>query len=96
MADDGSAQSTTVWPIPKFRFEVLWDDAVMSFQEVSGIDVESQLLEYRRGDSPSFSPIKMPGIKKYNNITMKKGVFKSDSKFWDRPARESAGRASWT
>ena len=84
MADDGSAQSTTVWPIPKFRFEVKWDAAVMSFQEVSGLDVESQPLEYRHGDSPSFSVIKMPGIKKYSDVTMKKGVFKSDNKFWDR------------
>ena len=83
MADDGSAQSTTVWPIPKFRFDVKWDAAVMSFQEVSGLDVESQPLEYRHGDSPSFSVIKMPGIKKYSDVTMKKGVFKSDNKFWD-------------
>ena len=83
MADDGSAQSTTVWPIPKFRFEVLWDGAVMSFQEVSGLDVEAQPIEYRRGDSAAFSVIKMPGIKKYSDVTMKKGVFKSDNKFWD-------------
>ena len=83
MADDGSAQSSKGWPIPKFRFEVLWGDAVMSFQEVSGLDVESQPLEYRHGDSPSFSPVKMPGLKKFGDITMKKGVFKSDNKFWD-------------
>jgi phage tail-like protein len=83
MADDGSTQSTTEWPIPKFRFEVKWDSEVMSFQEVSGLDVEAQLLEYRRGDSPSFSTQKMPGLKKYSDITMKKGVFKSDNKFWD-------------
>ena len=25
----------------------------------------------------------MPGLKKYGNVTMKKGVFKSDNKFWD-------------
>lgn len=83
MADDGSTQSGTVWPIPKFRFEVKWDSAVMSFQEVSGLDVEAQPIEYRHGDSPSFSVIKMPGIKKYGNITMKKGVFAKDNKFWD-------------
>ena len=83
MADDGSAQSTTVWPIPKFRFEVLWDDVVMSFQEVSGLDVEAQPIEYRHGDNPAFSVIKMPGIKKYSDVTMKMGVFKSDNKFWD-------------
>ena len=43
MADDGSAQSATVWPIPKFRFEVKWDSDVMSFQEVSGLDIEADL-----------------------------------------------------
>jgi phage tail-like protein len=83
MADDGSAQSTSVWPIPKFRFEVKWDSAVMSFQEVSGLDVEAQPIEYRAGDSATFSVVKMPGIKKFSNVTMKKGVFKSDNKFWD-------------
>jgi phage tail-like protein len=83
MADDGSAQSTAVWPIPKFHFQVKWDTEVMSFQEVSGLDIEAQPIEYRHGDSPEFSTIKMPGIKKSGNVTMKKGVFKSDNKFWD-------------
>ncbi|MBK6854426.1 MAG: phage tail protein [Burkholderiales bacterium] len=83
MADDGSTQSTTVWPLPKFHFQVTWDSAVMSFEEVSGLDVEAQAIEYRHGDSPVFSTIKMPGLKKYGNVTMKKGVFKSDNTFWD-------------
>ena len=83
MADDGSTQSTTVWPMPKFYFQVKWDSEVMSFQEVSGLDVEAQTIEYRHGDSPEFSTINMPGIKKVSNVTMKKGVFKSDNKFWD-------------
>ena len=83
MADDGSTQSTTVWPLPRFHFEVTWDSAVMSFEEVSGLDVEAQPIEYRHGDSPVFSAIKMPGLKKYGNVTMKKGVFKSDNTFWD-------------
>ena len=83
MADDGSAQSTTVWPLPKFRFSVKWDAAEMHFQEVSGLDVEAQPIEYRHGDSPAFSVIKMPGLKKYSDVTMKKGVFKSDNKLWD-------------
>ena len=55
----------------------------MSFQEVSGLDVEAQPIEYRSGDSAVFSTVKMPGIKKYSNVTMKKGVFKSDNKLWD-------------
>lgn len=83
MSEDGSKQSTTVWPLPKFYFQVKWDTAVLSFEEVSGLDAEAQPIEYRHGDSPVFSAIKMPGLKKYGNVTMKKGVFKSDNKFWD-------------
>jgi len=78
MSDDGSAQSTTVWPLPKFHFQVKWDSEVMSFQEVSGLDVEAQPIEYRHGDSPEFSTIKKSG-----NVTLKKGVIKSDNRFWD-------------
>jgi phage tail-like protein len=83
MAEDGSAQSANVWPMPKFHFQVKWDSNVMSFQEVSGLDVEAQPIEYRAGDNPVFSVVKMPGIKKFGNVTMKKGVFKADNKFWD-------------
>ncbi|GAB59487.1 MAG: phage tail protein [Pseudomonadota bacterium] len=82
MADDGSTQSTSVWPLPKFYFQVKWDSEVMSFQEVSGLDVEAQIIEYRAGDNPVFSATKMPGLKKSGNVTMKKGVYKSDNKFW--------------
>lgn len=70
MADDGSAQSTSVWPIAKFYFQVEWDSEVMSFQEVSGLDVEAQLIEYRIAESPNFSTVKMPGIQKSGNVTM--------------------------
>ncbi|NHZ81652.1 phage tail protein [Massilia sp. CCM 8695] len=83
MADDGSKQSTAVWPLPKFYFQVKWDSQVMSFQEVSGLDIQSEEIKYRHGDSPEFSVIKMPGLKKVGNVTMKKGVFKSDNKFWE-------------
>lgn len=83
MADDGAAQSANVWPLPKFHFEVKWDSEVMSFQEVSGLDVEAQPIEYRLGDSPEFSTVKMPGMRKSGNVTMKKGIYKGDNKFWD-------------
>ena len=55
----------------------------MLFQEVSGLDAQSEEIKYRHGDSPEFSAIKMPGMKKMGNVTMRKGTFKSDSKFWD-------------
>ena len=83
MSEDGSAQSTSVWPLPKFYFQVKWDSEELAFQEVSGLDIEAQPIEYRHGNSKEFSVIKMPGLQKSGNITMKKGIFKSDNKFWD-------------
>jgi len=83
MHDEGSRQSAAEWPLPRFHFQVKWDSAVMQFQEVSGLDVESQPIEYRAGDSKQFSPIKMPGLKKFSDVTMKKGVFKGDVRLLD-------------
>jgi len=83
MADDGSAQSQTVWPLPKFYFQVKWDDTELAFQEVSGLDMESEAIEYRAGNSKVFSKVKMPGMLKSSNITMKKGVFVKDNAIFD-------------
>lgn len=79
----GEAQDN-VWPMPKFHFSVDIDSKQnLPFQEVSGIDVETQAIEYRHGNSPVFLPIKMPGLQKSGNVTLKKGVFKGDNSFWD-------------
>lgn len=72
-----------VWPLPKFYFSVKWGDAEMAFQEVSGLDIENEPLEYRAGNSKVFSKIKMPGMVKSGNITMKKGVFAKDNAIFD-------------
>ncbi len=72
-----------VWPLPKFYFQVKLGDKEVPFQEVSGLDIEAQIIEYRHGNSKEFSTIKMPGIKKTGNVTLKKGVFVKDNGFWD-------------
>ncbi|HEX8561922.1 MAG TPA: phage tail protein [Flavobacterium sp.] len=83
MPNDGSKEGAT-WPMPKFRFEVDLGTALtgLAFQEVSGLDVENQVIEYRHGNSPILSTIKMPGITKYGNVTMKRGIFVNDNIFW--------------
>jgi phage tail-like protein len=80
MPDDGSTQDST-GSTPKFSFEVKWDTTVLYFQEVSGLAVESQPIEYRQSNSPEFSVIKMPGLKKIGNVVMKKGIWPNDSSF---------------
>lgn len=82
MGDDGSAQSPAVWPLAKFHFSVdLGFGTPASFQEVSGLDVETQVIEYRHGNSPVFSPIKMPGIARASNVTLRKGLFADGDAF---------------
>ncbi|HPE56371.1 MAG TPA: phage tail protein [Bacteroidales bacterium] len=71
------------WPVPKFHFSVQIGGSEISFQEVSGLDAETDLIEYRAGNSPQFSTVKMPGLKKTSNVTLKKGMFKDDSKIFD-------------
>jgi len=72
-----------VWPLPKFYFTVsLDDDSSVSFQEVDGLDSETQVIEYRHGNSPVFYPIKMPGLGKVGNVTLRKGIFVNDARFW--------------
>lgn len=80
----GEKQDTN-WPLPKFYFEVDITDVgtKLPFQEVSGLDTETQIIEYRAGNSPTFSTIKMPGIAKFGNVTLKKGIFAKDNKFFD-------------
>ncbi len=84
---DGAAQDQTIWPMPKFYFEVTFtgggEGMVAAFQEVSGLDTEAQVIEYRAGSSPVFSTVKMPGITKSGNVTLKKGIFIKDNKFHD-------------
>jgi phage tail-like protein len=72
-----------VWPLPKFYFSVqLGDDDKVAFQEVSGLQTESKAIEYRHGNSKIFAPIKMPGMLSVGAVTLKKGIFVSDSKLF--------------
>lgn len=74
----GEAQNN-IWPLPEFYFKVtLGSKGVISFKEVSGLDVEYDVIEYRAGDSKDFTKVKMPGLRKNGDVTLKKGMFKED------------------
>lgn len=85
MPTNNENQEGATWPMPKFRFEVDFGNELtgVAFQEVTGMDIDNQIIEYRSNNSPIFSTIKMPGIKKIGNITMKRGVFVADNTFWN-------------
>jgi phage tail-like protein len=84
MADDKKDQQDRTAPLPKFFFSVRFGDdgTEAKFQEMSGLDSEGKPIEFRQGNSPGFSPIKMPGLRKVGNVTLRKGIFVGDAKFW--------------
>ncbi len=81
--DTGKEQSKNTWPLTRFSFLVKIGNTEISFQEVTGLNAETQVVEYRGGSNPGISTIKMPGIQKYGNVTLKKGLFKDDKALWD-------------
>lgn len=70
------------YPLSKFHFQVDWSGTNIGFTEVSGLDISNDVIEYRDGSSPEYSKIKMPGQRKFSNISLKRGMFKSDNEFY--------------
>lgn len=63
------------YPNAKFRFKVEIDGLEAGgFTEVTGFDASIDVIEYREGDMTAETPMKVPGLKKYGNITLKQGV----------------------
>jgi phage tail-like protein len=71
----------TAYPLPVFHFQVEWGGVNLGFSEVSGLTRETQVIEYRDGFSKEYNVVKMPGIPKFGNITMKRGIVKGDVDF---------------
>ena len=69
--------------LTKFRFEVDWGGTKIGFSEVSGLNVETEVIEYRSGVTPGDTKIKKAGLKKYGNITLKRGMFENDNEYYD-------------
>ena len=83
------------YPIPKFHFQVEWGGVKIGFTEVTGLEVSTEVIEYRDGASPEYHKIKMPGMQKFSNITMKRGTFKGDNdyfKWWNTVALNTIER----
>lgn len=71
------------YPLPKFHFQVEWGGNTLGFTEVSGLDFETEVIEYRAGDYPTYHKTKQAGLTKYSNITLKKGIFLGNIDFYN-------------
>ena len=76
------ATSTPSYPLPKFYFKVDWGGTRIGFTEVSGLDMSTDPIEYREGSSKEYWKTKMPGMQKFSNVILKRGVFESDNDYF--------------
>jgi len=77
------ADPTKTYPLPKFHFQVSWGKARLGFTEVTGLDFETEVIEYREGNSKKYNKLKQPGLTKYSNITLKRGTFLGDFDYYE-------------
>jgi len=63
------------YPLTKMNFLVHVDgiDGAAAFSEVTGIEATVDVIEFRQGNAHSLSPVKIPGLVKHGNITLKMG-----------------------
>ncbi|UJP65743.1 phage tail protein [Mongoliitalea daihaiensis] len=73
------------WPVPKLVFLVDWGSLRnIPFQEVDGLEMVPQVLEYRHSFSPVFSTSSVPGSGgQHKPIFLKNGLVSKESIFWD-------------
>lgn len=80
-------------PYSAFNFTVEIDgEQVAAFQEVSGLESENTPIEYREGADAMNTVRKLPGIEKYPNLTLKRGITGSLYLWeWRKEARDGSG-----
>ena len=61
-------------PFASFNFKLEIEGiTVAGFSEVTGLNQESNVIDYREGQEP-ITPRKLPGLNKWGNITLKRGI----------------------
>lgn len=75
---------TQAQTFPDFYFKVnISNVGEISCREVSGLESEYEEITYRAGDSPVFTKLKMPGLRKAGDLTIKQGISKDDKAVLD-------------
>ena len=68
--------------INRYHFHVQWGGNRIGFMEVSGLDIEIEAVSFREGSSPEESFRKIPGLRKYSNISLKREIVRGDNDFF--------------
>lgn len=83
MADTN--QINVAYPLTKMNFLVTVSgvNGTAAFSEVSGVEATVDVIEFRQGNSGSLAPVKIPGLVKHGNVTLKFGYTSNNAfKTW--------------
>ena len=78
-------QRKSAYPLTKMNFLVTVDTVPGSaaFSEITGIEATVDVIEFRQGNAGSLAPVKLPGLVKHGNVTLKMGyIMNSAFKTW--------------
>lgn len=76
------ATDTRIDPYRGFNFRIEIDGlTVASFSEVGGLTADGDPVDYREGKDPTNSVRKLVGLRKYTNLTFKRG-YVQDGTLW--------------
>jgi phage tail-like protein len=70
------------YPLTKMNFKVSVAevDGTAAFSQVTGIEASVDVIEFRQGNANSLAPVKIPGLVKHGNVTLRFG-YTLDSAF---------------
>ena len=68
-------------PLASFNFIVIVEDMRAGFSEIGGLATETDIIEYREG-SEDITVRKIPGKRKYTNISLKRGYTPDGKDLW--------------
>ena len=80
--DNGSGLA---YPLTKMNFLVTVDTVTgtAAFSEVTGVEASVDVIEFRQGNAHSVAPVKIPGLVKHGNVTLKYGYTEASAfKTW--------------
>lgn len=86
--EERAIEGGSFYPLTKMNFVVTvaassGSTAQAAFSEITGVEATVDVIEFRQGNSESLSPVKVPGLVKHGNVTMRFGyTHGNDFKQW--------------
>ena len=77
--------------INRYHFSVEWGGNRTEFLEVSGLDMNIDVVSVRDGSSKLDSEQKAPGLLRFSDVTLKRAIVKGDNDFFNWIRTKSFG-----